>query len=471
MSSSVLGSPERPLRVAIIGSGPSGFYAVDALFKTEGLHVRCDVFDRLPMPYGLVRGGVAPDHQKMKGVTRSYEKIATDDRFRFFGNVTLGEDLTVSDLTEHYDQIVYAVGNEEARELGIPGEDLAGVCSATEFVYWYNGHPDFCDRKFDLSNARRVAVVGNGNVAIDVCRILIQDPERLASTDIADYALEALRSSTVEEVILLGRRGPAQVAFSPKEIKELAELEGVDLFVRPGPMDLDPVSRQWLGGGAAPSSAAKNVAFLTEASKKEGTGGRRLDCRFLVSPVELVGVDGVLAGLRLQRNEIVATEDGTPRPKGSDVHVNLDVQMVFKAIGYRGTAIPGVPFREDWGIIPNEEGRVISGEETVAQQYVVGWAKRGPSGLIGSNNPDSKATVKKMVEDIPGVKVEPLDEAEAEGICDLFRSRGVRYVTFSDWQKIDKLELQRGEASGQVRTKFTRVEDLLSALDSLEQVT
>ncbi|MFT5080536.1 MAG: ferredoxin--NADP+ reductase [Planctomycetota bacterium] len=468
MSSSVLGSSERPLRVAIIGSGPSGFYAVDALFKVDGLHVRCDVFDRLPVPYGLVRGGVAPDHQKMKSVTRQYEKIAADDRFRFFGNVMLGKDLTVEDLLEHYDQIVYAVGNEEARELGIPGEHLEGVFSATEFVYWYNGHPDFCDRKFDLSKARRIAVVGNGNVAIDVCRILIQDPERLASTDIADYALETLRNSAVEEVILLGRRGPAQVAFSPKEIKELAELEGVELFVRPGPMELDPVSRKWLESGSAPKSATKNVAFLTKASEQEPADGRRLDCRFLVSPVELTGVDGALTGVRLQRNLIYATDDGTPRPKGSDVYVDEEVQMIFKAIGYRGTPIPGVPFHEDWGIIPNDEGRVTNEGETVAHQYVVGWAKRGPEGLIGTNNPDSKATVANMVEDLAGAVVEPLSEAEAGGICKLLKSRDVRFVTFADWQKLDGLELQRGEASGQVRTKFTQLEDVLRALDKLD---
>ncbi|MDE0895478.1 MAG: FAD-dependent oxidoreductase [Planctomycetota bacterium] len=466
MSSSVLGSSERPVRVAIIGSGPSGFYAADALFKVEGLHVRCDVFDRLPMPYGLVRGGVAPDHQKMKNVTRVYEKIAADDRFRFFGNVKLGGDLTVEDLTEHYDQIVYAVGNEEARELGIRGEDLEGVCSATEFVYWYNGHPDYRDREFDLSKVRRVAVVGNGNVAIDVCRILIQDPERLASTDIADYALETLRASTVEEVLLLGRRGPAQAAFSPKEIKEIAGLEGVDLIMEPNAMELDPVSHQWLEGASAPKSATKNVAFLTEASKQEATGGRRLDCRFLVSPVELTGVDGVLTGVRLQLNRIFATDDGTPRPKGTNEHVDEEVQMIFKAIGYRGTPIPGVPFREDWGIIPNDEGRVTSEGETVAGQYVVGWAKRGPLGLIGTNSPDSKATVAKMVEDLPGAAAGPLPEGGAEAICNLLKSREVRYVTFAEWQKIDGLELQRGEASGQVRTKFTQVEEFLGALDS-----
>lgn len=468
MSSPTLGSADRPLRVAVIGSGPSGFYAVDALFKVGDLHVRCDVFDRLPMPYGLVRGGVAPDHQKIKNVIRVYKKIAADERFRFFGNVKLGRDLQVSELTEHYDQIVYAVGNEEARELGIPGEDLEGVCSATEFVYWYNGHPDYRDRQFDLSKARRVAVVGNGNVAMDVCRILIQDPEGLAATDIADYALEVLRNSKIEEVLLLGRRGPAQAAFSPKEIKEVAGLEGVDLVLGPSVMDLDPVSRQWLESGAAPKSATKNVDFLTGVAEGKAEGGapaeRRVDCRFLVSPVELTGHQGTLTGVRLQLNRIYAADDGTPRPKGTDEHVDEEIQMIFKAIGYRGTAIPGVSFREDWGIIPNDEGRVTSDGEVVPNQYVVGWAKRGPSGLIGTNSPDSKATVEKMVEDLQGATVAGLPDGEANSICELLESRGVRVVTYADWKKLDSLELQRGEASGQVRSKFTRLDEVLDAL-------
>ncbi|MEE2886247.1 MAG: FAD-dependent oxidoreductase [Planctomycetota bacterium] len=464
MSSPALGSPDRPLRVAVIGSGPSGFYAVDALFKVGDLRVRCDVFDRLPMPFGLVRGGVAPDHQKIKNVIRVYDKVAADERFRFFGNVKLGRDVTVQDLTEHYDQIVYAVGNEEARELGIPGEDLKGACSATEFVYWYNGHPDYRDREFDLSQARRVAVVGNGNVAMDVCRVLIQDPERLATTDIADYALEVLRASTIEEVMLLGRRGPAQAAFSPKEIKEVAELDGVDLVLEPLAMDLDPVSRQWLESGSAPKSSNKNVDFLTKVSEEAPAGGRRVDCRFLVSPVELTGTDGVLSGVRLQRNRIYAADDGTPRPKGTDEYVDEEIQMIFKAIGYRGTPIPGVPFREDWGIIPNDEGRVTDDGEVVPQQYVVGWAKRGPSGLIGTNSPDSKATVEKMVEDLPGVAATELPDGEADQICDLLKSRGVRYVTFADWREIDRIEQERGEATGRVREKFTQLDQVFEAL-------
>ncbi len=270
-----LGSQQRPLRVAVVGSGPSAFYAVDALFKVGDLHVRVDVFDRLPTPYGLVRGGVAPDHQKIKNVIRVYEKIAAREGFRFFGNVKLGQDIQVQDLVEHYDQIVYAVGNEGSRDLGIPGEDLDGVHSATEFVFWYNGHPDYRHLTFDLENATTVAVVGNGNVAMDLTRILIKDPEQLGETDIADYALEVLSQSKIREVILLGRRGPAQAAFSTKEIQEIAALEDSDTVASAADVEVDEVTAAWLSK-SAPKPAQRNLTFLTElAEKGEGTSTRR----------------------------------------------------------------------------------------------------------------------------------------------------------------------------------------------------
>ncbi|MCB9889389.1 MAG: FAD-dependent oxidoreductase [Planctomycetes bacterium] len=462
-----LGTPSRPLRVAVIGSGPSGFYAVEALFKVGDLVVRCDVFDRLPTPYGLVRGGVAPDHQKIKSVTRIYDKIAAHPGFRFLGNVKLGRDLQVEDLAAHYDQIVYAVGNESARELGIPGEDLEGVCSATEFVFWYNGHPDYRECEFDLSRTRRVAVVGNGNVAMDVCRVLIQDPERLAETDIADHALDVLRNSAVREVVLLGRRGPAQAAFSPKEIKEVAELEGVDLEIDPESVELDDVTKAWLAGGDAPKSAEKNLAFLAEvAARGPGSNERKVHSRFLVSPVELVGEGGRLTRVRLQRNEIFAARDGTPRPRGLDDTFDEEVQMLFTAIGYRGIPIPGVPFDAEWGLIPNDEGRVLTarGGSIVPGQYVVGWAKRGPSGLIGTNSPDSKATVEKMVEDLRGQTADPLPEDEAERILTLLRGRGVDVVSFADWQRLDAFEQERGKALGRVRQKLVEIDAMLGAI-------
>ena len=466
MTNSVVGTTARPLRVAVVGSGPSAFYAVEALFKIEGLHVRCDVFDRLPTPFGLVRGGVAPDHQKIKNVIRVYRKVAANPGFRFFGNVKLGRDLQVEDLTAAYDQIIYAVGSESARELGIPGENLDGVTSATEFVFWYNGHPDYRDREFDLKGATRVAVVGNGNVAMDVCRVLIQDPEQLASTDIADYALEALRESGIKEVLLLGRRGPAQAAFSPKEITEIAELEGVDLVMDPSSVEVDPVTAAWMEDGA-PKSARKNLDFLTnKAAEGPGESEKKVHGRFLVSPVELRGTDGRVSSVRLQHSELFADDAGTPRPRGLDQYSDEPVQMVFAAIGYRGIPIPGVPFHEKWGIIPNDAGRVVTEIDgpVVPNQYVVGWAKRGPSGLIGTNSPDSKATVEKMIEDLPALAGEELAPDESQRIVDLLKQRSIAYVTYPDWERLDKLEIERGEAEGRVRRKFTEISEMLEAL-------
>ena len=465
-----LGSSERPLRVAAIGSGPSGFYAIAALFKADGVEADVDLFDRLPTPFGLVRGGVAPDHQKIKNVIRVYNRTAQHERFRFFGNVELGRDISVDDLRRHYDHIVYATGNESDRRMGIPGEDLAGVHSATEFVGWYNGHPDFQDRSFDLAAARRVAVVGNGNVAMDVTRVLARSTDELAPTDITAESLAVLRQSAVEEVVLLGRRGPAQAAFSPQEIKEIGSLEGVSLLVSEEEMKLDEISRTWLKETAA-RSAQRNVAYLTEVAGAEASARDRLvTCRFLVSPIELqAGDDGRVAQVVIEKNELYAAEDGTPRPRGTGETEILDVDLVFKAVGYRGVPLPGVPFHERWGILPNDEGRLLTEQdgEVVPGQYVVGWAKRGPTGLIGTNSADSTATVKKMLEDIDGVTA-PADPAKApEKIVELLRERGVDFVTFDDWTRLDEDEVRLGEAQKKVREKYTNVESMMAAVNRL----
>lgn len=465
-----LGSSERPLRVAVIGSGPSGFYAIAALFKADGLEADVDLFDRLPTPFGLVRGGVAPDHQKIKNVIRVYNRTAQHDRFRFFGNVELGRDISVDDLRRHYDHIVYATGNESDRKMGIPGEDLPGVHSATEFVGWYNGHPDFQDRSFDLASARRVAVVGNGNVAMDVTRVLARSPDELAPTDITAESLAVLRESRVEEVILLGRRGPAQAAFSPQEIKEVGSLEGVNLLVSEAEMDLDEISSTWLEESAAPS-ARRNVTYLSEiAGATAGDDDRLVTCRFLVSPIDLqAGDDGRVRRVVIEKNELYAAEDGTPRPRGTGETETLDVDLVFKAVGYRGVPLPGVPFHERWGILPNDEGRLQTEPdgEVVPGQYVVGWAKRGPTGLIGTNSPDSTATVKKMLEDIDGVTA-PADPAGApERIVELLRERGVDFVSFDDWNRLDEDEVRLGEAQNKVREKYTDVESMMAAVNRL----
>ena len=465
-----LGSSERPLRVAVIGSGPSGFYAIAALFKTDGVEADVDLFDRLPTPFGLVRGGVAPDHQKIKNVIRVYNRTAQHERFRFFGNVELGRDISVDDLRRHYDHIVYATGNESDRKMGIPGEDLPGVHSATEFVGWFNGHPDFQDRSFDLASARRIAVVGNGNVAMDVTRVLVRNPDELAPTDITAESLAVLRESNVEEVVLLGRRGPAQAAFSPQEIKEIGSLEGVTLLVSEQEMDLDEISSGWLENGAA-RSAQRNVAYLTEvAGARAGAGDRLVTCRFLVSPIELqAGDDGRVARVVIEKNELYASDDGTPRPRGTGETETLDVDLVFKAVGYRGVPLPGVPFHERWGILPNDEGRLQTEQDgdVVPGQYVVGWAKRGPTGLIGTNSPDSTATVKKMLEDIDGATAAP-DPAKAPGkIVELLENRGVDFVTFDDWTRLDEDEVALGEAQNKVREKYTNIQSMMTAVNRL----
>lgn len=466
MSQLPLGSAARPIRVAIVGSGPSAFYAAEALFKVGDLHCRVDMFDRLPTPFGLVRGGVAPDHQKIKSVVKVYDKIASQEGFRFFGNVMLGRDIQVADLRAHYDQIVYAVGNEGSRRLGIPGEDQPRVHSATEFVYWYNGHPDYQHLTFDLENVLRVAVVGNGNVAMDVTRILIQDPERLATTDIADGALEVLRKSAVREVVLLGRRGPAQAAYSPKEMAEIAALEEVDVAATPDDATIDPVSQTWLDSGKAPKSAAKNAAFLADCAARGGHQGERVvRCRFRVSPVEVLG-DGGVTGVRIQHAELQPDAHGVPRPKAIDSFEEIEVDMLLSAIGYRGQPIPGVPFDDGWGTIPNDHGRVLDSRDgaVVANEYVVGWAKRGPSGLIGTNSPDSKATVAQMVQDLAG-RMDAADERP--DVTSELEAQGVAFSTFEDWRRYDAWEKAEGEQTGRVRRKLTSVDAILEQMRKL----
>lgn len=467
MSEHKLGCEERPVRVAIVGSGPSGFYAAQALFKCKELVCQVDMFDRLPTPFGLVRGGVAPDHQRIKKVIKQYERIASTPGFRFFGNVKLGRDINVEDLVKHYDQIVYATGNESDRKMGLAGEDLDGVYSATEFVGWYNGHPDFQDRDFDLDNAKRVLVIGIGNVAIDVARILARSVDELLETDISDRAYQALRRSAVKEVLMLGRRGPAQSKFSPKEIRELGSLDSADLVIMAEQLELDPVSREWME--REPSrETEKNLDYLRElAEAGEGEKPRKIRLEFLASPIEFLGEDGKLTAARIERNVLYEDARGTPRPKGTgEVRVE-PVDLVFKAVGYRGVPIRGVPFHNSWGIIPNLDGRVLDSDtdgQVVPNQYVVGWAKRGPSGLIGTNSPCSAKTVDKMLEDLEG-KTAPDDPTRSpEAILSLLRERSVDFVSFEDWQRLDALEIARGKAKGKIREKFCSVEEMLAAI-------
>ncbi|MCS6879994.1 MAG: FAD-dependent oxidoreductase [Oscillochloridaceae bacterium] len=459
-----LGTPERPLRVAIIGAGPAGFYAAEALLKQKDLACRIDFFNRLPTPYGLVREGVAPDHQSIKSVTRVYDKLAAAPNVRYFGNVTFGRDVLHEDLRRHYDQIVYAVGAQSDRKMGIPGEDLQGSMPATIFVGWYNGHPDYRDLPIDLS-CERVLVVGNGNVAMDVTRILVSDPEELAKTDIADHALEVLRASKVREVVMLGRRGPAQAAFTNPELKEFGELPGVDVIVDPADLELDPLSEASL---AEDKTAAKNVEMLRAYAARGSTGApRRIVMRFLVSPVEVIGKDGRVAAVRIERNRLFQAPDGSLRPRGTGVYETLECGMILRSVGYKGVPLPGVPYDEATGTIPNRGGRVIDPAtgEPVPGEYVVGWAKRGPSGVIGTNKPDAAATVALMLEDAPN-----LTPAPGNGdIESLLRERGVDFVSYEDWKRLDTHETSQGAAQGRPRVKVTRVEEMMEIIHAGRQ--
>ena len=460
------GTSENPLRVAIIGSGPSAFYAADYLMKQPPLVVEIDMFDRLPTPYGLVRGGVAPDHQKIKSVTKVFEAIASKPNFRFYGNVELGKHLTLADFKDHYHQILYAVGAQTDRRMGIPGEDLVGSHPATEFVAWYNGHPDFRDHKFDLS-VERVAVVGVGNVAIDVARILSLTPKELAVTDMADYAIDALSHSRVEEVYLLGRRGPAQAAFTNPEIKELGELEDADAIVLPDEAALDPLSQADVAARNDPT-LQKKIEILQGFAQRAPTGkSRKLFIRFLISPVELTGDSaGRVVKMRTVRNVLYKTDTGTISPKATDQFSDLDVGLVFRSVGYRGMPLAEVPFNDKWGVILNEKGRVIdpTSKLPLPGQYTSGWIKRGPSGVIGTNKPDSVETAGCMLEDLKKNLVLLPTHADAVSIDKLVRERQPQFISFADWKELDKLEVAKGVAQGRPRVKFTCVEDMLAAL-------
>lgn len=462
MSTMPPGSVERPLRVAVIGSGPAGFYAARHLLDAKELRAEVDVFDRLPTPYGLVRGGVAPDHQKIKSVVKVYEKTAAMQGFRFFGHVALGRDVSLAELQARYDQIVLAVGNESDRRLGIPGEGMVRCTPASVFVGWYNGHPDYAHFRFDLS-VKRVAVVGNGNVAIDVARILATDPEILARTDIAPHALEALRASRVEEVIVLGRRGPVQAAFTPSELKEIAELPGTDALVDPLDLALDPHEEEALA--LASDRARRNLELLRACAARERSASRALRLRFLVSPVEvLADEDGGVGALNLARNRLVQGEDGSLSPKPSGEHETLPVGMVLTAVGYRGRAIEGVPFDERRGLIPNQDGRVLrsAGGPVVPNLYVVGWARSGPQGLIGSHRAASGEVVQAMLADLAAGSVPPSAARRPAEIEAWLTERAVPYVSFADWQVLDATEVARGQRREAPREKLTDVAEMLA---------
>ncbi len=443
-----------PLRVAVVGSGPAGFFVVEHLFRQDGIDLSVDLFERLPVPYGLVRFGVAPDHLKIKNVVKKFAKTAADPRFRFFGNVEFGRHLTLDDLQAHYHAVVFATGAQTDRRLGVPGEDLDRSHPATEFVAWYNGHPDFRDRTFDLS-VEKVAVVGVGNVAVDVARILCRTPDELERSDIAEHALEALRASRVREVVMLGRRGAAQAAFTNPEVKELGELEGADCVTLADEVALDPVSLEALGGEPDRETARKLDILASYAVEPEAPKDKRLTLRFGVSPVELTddGSGGV-GGMRIARNRL-ELRGGKVRAVATETFEDLDVSMVFRSVGYRGVPLAGVPFRDDWGTIPNDGGRVLDAPEgaVVAGVYVAGWIKRGPSGVIGTNKPDAGETVERILEDAASGALPAPAAGDREAVERLLGERGARPVSFDDWLRVDAAEVAAGEVRGRPRVK------------------
>jgi ferredoxin--NADP+ reductase len=452
-------------RVAIVGSGPAGFYVAEHLLKQTDVPVRIDMFDRLPTPFGLVRFGVAPDHPKIKSVTRVFDRIAKNAAFRFYGNVDVGKDLTLAELKEHYHQICFATGAQTDRAMGIPGEDLPRSHAATEFVAWYNGHPDYRDREFDLS-VERVAVVGVGNVAVDVARILSKTPAELAKTDIADHALAALERSRVREVTMLGRRGPAQAAFTNPEVRELGDLEGADINVLPDEVALDAASRAEIDADED-DTARKKVSILQEFAAQPRAGKPRLlTIRFLVSPIELIaGPDGGVCAMRLARNELYS-EGGKLQSRPTGEIEELPVHLVFRSVGYRGVPVAGLPFDDRTGVIPNAEGSVTdpATRGPLRGVYVSGWIKRGPSGVIGTNKKDGTETATRMLADAAAAQVLTPTAADGAAIDALVRSRRRDVVTYADWARLDALEMAAGERNGRPRVKLVTRADVAAAL-------
>ncbi len=450
---------ERALRVAVVGSGPAGFYAAAALLASD-LPVEVDMIERLPTPWGLVRLGVAPDHPNIKAVSRVFEKTARHPGFRFLGNVEVGRDLEHADLVRLYDAVVYSVGAQTDRRMGIPGEDLPGSWAATEFVAWYNGHPDFQDLSFDLS-CKRAVVVGNGNVAVDVARMLALAEEEIASTDTTDPAIDAILGSSIEEIVVLGRRGPAQASFTTPELKELGELADADVIVDPADLVLDAASEAAL----SESAVARNLDVLREYAVRTPAGKRRrLRLRFCVSPVAILG-DGRVEAVEVVRNELVS-ENGRVRPVATDERELIPAGIVLRSVGYRGLPVPGVPFDPERCTISNVGGRVHDERgEPVPGVYCTGWIKRGPSGIIGTNKKDATETVALLLEDAAAGNL-PRSGGSAQEVDAMLADSGADVVTYSGWEAIDAVERARGEEQGRPRVKLATWDDLLATAAS-----
>jgi ferredoxin/flavodoxin---NADP+ reductase len=462
------------LNIAVIGSGPAGLYTAEALIKQAAalprpVPVHVDVLDRLPTPYGLVRYGVAPDHKSIKSIAEYLRKVLEHADVSFLGGVHLGEDVTREDLLASYDGVVYATGAMRDRHLRVPGEDLPGSYAATDFVNWYCGHPDVDPRAFTL-DAESVAVIGVGNVAVDVARILVRDPAELSATDVPQPVLEALMDSKVREVHMIGRRGPAQAKFTTKELRELGELSGVDVVVHADEADLDAFDPT---GGSSELAVSDrhvrgNYTVISDWAGREPAGaGRRLTLRFWLRPVEILG-DGQVSGLVLERTRL----DGEGKFTGTGERETLPAGMVLRSVGYQSVPLAGVPFDERAAVVPNVGGRVIGPDgEPLPGEYVAGWLKRGPTGVIGTNKSDAAQTVRALLEDLAGgpgpgdaelpragLLRYPDREAAAGGgspLLALLTERGIRPVHYADWLRIEAAEAALGESLGRgVRVKL-----------------
>ena len=454
----------RPYHVAIVGSGPSGYFAAASLLKFADAReaetdadVRVDMLEMLPTPWGLVRSGVAPDHPKIKSISAQFEKTALDPRFRFFGNIVVGEHVQAPELAERYDAVIYAVGAQSDRSLGIPGEDLPGSVAAVDFVGWYNAHPHFEEMAPDLSTGRAI-VVGNGNVALDVARILVTDPDVLATTDIADHALKSLHDRGVEEVMIVGRRGPLQAPFTTLELRELGDLEGLgDVDVVVDPADFAAISDDDVA--AAPKTVRNNIKVLRGYAEQGSRGAReakrRIVFRFRTSPIEIKGKDKV-ESVVLGRNELVE-EGGRIVARDTGEREEVPAQLVVRAVGYRGVPTPGLPFDEKTGTIPHTAGRIAGSRN----EYVVGWIKRGPTGVIGSNKKDSQDTVDTLVADLRAAGVADDGEDRSEQLVEWLLSRQPKLITDDHWRLIDEYERAAGDSAGRPRVKLTNVAELL----------
>lgn len=451
--------PLRPYYVAIVGSGPSGFFAAASLLKAgasgENRDIHVDMLEMLPTPWGLVRSGVAPDHPKIKSISAQFDTIALDPRFRFFGNLVIGDHVLPSELAERYDAVVYAIGAQSDRSLGIPGEELPGSVAAVDFVGWYNAHPHFEEMAPDVSSGRAV-VVGNGNVAIDVARILVSDPDALAETDIADHALQSLHARGVEEVLVIGRRGPLQAPFTTLELRELGDLEGLgDVDIVVDPADFADITDDDLE--AAGKTVRNNIKVLRKYADAAPSGGkRRIVFRFATSPIEIKG-DGKVESIVLGRNELIKGPDGRVTAKDTGEREEVPAQLVVRAVGYRGTPTPGLPFDERAGTIPHVDGKI----EGSRNEYVVGWIKRGPTGVIGSNKKDSHDTVDTLLADLSTAELAEFDADHDEAVERWMLERQPKLVTNAHWKLIDDHERTAGESSGRPRVKLTSVAELL----------